>query len=154
MVGDGEDAEEVTERVLEQVVRRAFAPPEGTSRVIRLDDMVMQAVSDIRRDRDARCGRVLSDTMSSGSDDGTCALPPPAACRDGGASGGELLALFDTAVDGLPARYREVFLLADVEGVPPARIRDLLCLSPRAYDARLHQARLLMRDALSLHLRP
>jgi RNA polymerase sigma-70 factor (ECF subfamily) len=61
----------------------------------------------------------------------------------------EAQAHIERAIDGLPETYRTVFLLADVEGLPNATIAESLRLSVPAVKSRLHRARLLMRDALA-----
>jgi len=59
--------------------------------------------------------------------------------------------LIETAIAGLPETYRDVYILADVEGLPNAEIATLLELGVPAVKSRLHRARLLMRDALAPH---
>jgi RNA polymerase sigma-70 factor (ECF subfamily) len=59
--------------------------------------------------------------------------------------------LIDRAVAGLPPLYRDVFVLSDIEGLPNAAIADSLGLSLPAIKSRLHRARLLLRDALAPH---
>jgi RNA polymerase sigma-70 factor (ECF subfamily) len=51
----------------------------------------------------------------------------------------------------LPEPFRDVYVLADVEGLPNAEIGELLGLSVPAVKSRLHRARLRMRDALAPH---
>jgi RNA polymerase sigma-70 factor (ECF subfamily) len=59
--------------------------------------------------------------------------------------------LIDKAIKTLPAPFRDVYVLADVEGVPNPEIADMLGLSIPAVKSRLHRARLWMRDALAPH---
>src|ERR1043166_2523198 len=54
----------------------------------------------------------------------------------------------EAAIANLPDMYREVFVLADVEQMPNAEIADILGLSVPAVKSRLHRARLMMRDKL------
>jgi RNA polymerase sigma-70 factor (ECF subfamily) len=51
----------------------------------------------------------------------------------------------------MPEIYRDVYVLADVEGLPNNEIGEMLSLSVPAVKSRLHRARLLMRDALAPH---
>ena len=51
----------------------------------------------------------------------------------------------------LPETYRDVYVLADVEGLANAEIGEMLNLSVPAVKSRLHRARLLMRHALAPH---
>jgi RNA polymerase sigma-70 factor (ECF subfamily) len=59
--------------------------------------------------------------------------------------------LIETAIAQLPEIYRDVYVLADVEGLPNSEIGEMLDLSVPAVKSRLHRARLLMRDALAPH---
>ena len=59
--------------------------------------------------------------------------------------------LIERAVASLPDTYRDIFVLADVEGLPNAEIAEMLELSVAAVKSRLHRARLMMRDALAPH---
>ena len=56
-----------------------------------------------------------------------------------------------STVGTLPGPFRDVYVLADVEGLPNAEIADMLGLSVPAVKSRLHRARLRMRDALAPH---
>jgi RNA polymerase sigma-70 factor (ECF subfamily) len=51
----------------------------------------------------------------------------------------------------LPEPFRDVYVLADVEGLPNQEIADLLGLGVPAVKSRLHRARLRMREALAPH---
>ena len=59
--------------------------------------------------------------------------------------------LIEEAMARLPEKYHDVYVLADVEGLPNAEIADLLGLGVPAVKSRLHRARLMMRDALAPH---
>jgi RNA polymerase sigma-70 factor (ECF subfamily) len=59
--------------------------------------------------------------------------------------------LIEQAITRLPEVYRDVFILADVEGLTNAEIAEMLGLSVPAVKSRLHRARLLMRKALAPH---
>ena len=63
----------------------------------------------------------------------------------------EQSAVIEKAIGTLPEPFRDVYVLADVEGLPNAEIADILGLSVPAVKSRLHRARLRMRDALSPH---
>ena len=62
---------------------------------------------------------------------------------------GELGTAINKAVQELPADYRTVFLLKDVDGLSNEDIANALDLTVPAVKSRLHRARLMMRDALS-----
>ena len=53
------------------------------------------------------------------------------------------------ALESLPAHYREVILLRDLEGLTIAEIADHLTLTSEAVKSRLHRARMLAREYLS-----
>jgi RNA polymerase sigma-70 factor (ECF subfamily) len=59
--------------------------------------------------------------------------------------------IIDRAIGQLPEPFRDVYVLADVEGLPNAEIGESLGLSVPAVKSRLHRARLRMRDALAPH---
>ena len=59
--------------------------------------------------------------------------------------------LIDQAIHRLPAPFRDVYVLADVEGLPNNEIAEMLGLSVPAVKSRLHRARLRMRDELTPH---
>ena len=63
--------------------------------------------------------------------------------------GSELVRVIEAATAELPATYREVFVLADVEGIGNAPVGERLGLSMPEVKSRLHHARLLMRQALA-----
>ena len=53
------------------------------------------------------------------------------------------------ALQRLPAHYREILLMRDLEGLALAELCDRLGLGPEATKARLHRARALAREYLS-----
>jgi RNA polymerase sigma-70 factor (ECF subfamily) len=59
--------------------------------------------------------------------------------------------IIERAIQNLPEPFRDVYLLADVEGLPNAEIGELLGLSVPAVKSRLHRARMRMRDLLAPH---
>ena len=63
----------------------------------------------------------------------------------------ETAQLIEKAIADLPEVYRDVYVLADVEGLPNADIGDMLGLSVPAVKSRLHRSRLMMRGALAKH---
>ena len=60
----------------------------------------------------------------------------------------ELRTLLEGAIDALPAGYREVFMLREIEAMPTADVAEALELSEEAVKTRLHRARALMREHL------
>ena len=59
--------------------------------------------------------------------------------------------IIEKAITKLPDIYRDVYVLADVEGLSNPEIGDMLNLSLAAVKSRLHRGRMLMRDALAPH---
>ncbi len=66
----------------------------------------------------------------------------------------EVRALVRGAIDRLPASYREVLLLRDIEELDTAETSALLGISENAVKIRLHRARQALRELLDPHLRP
>jgi RNA polymerase sigma-70 factor (ECF subfamily) len=62
--------------------------------------------------------------------------------------------MIDAAITRLPEMYRDVFVLADVEGLSNHEIGRLLELKVPAVKSRLHRARRMMREALNLYYSP
>ena len=52
------------------------------------------------------------------------------------------------AMESLPAHYREIVLLRDLEGLTIEELSERLCLTREAAKARLHRARALAREYL------
>jgi RNA polymerase sigma-70 factor (ECF subfamily) len=154
MVGSDFDAEDVTQDVLLQVVRKLpefrgeSALPTWLHRVTVNAALTHRRRQAVRDDR-----RPLLSLDAHGEDEpvaapGSRPAPPP----DEQVVGHELKQLIDRAVEELPESYREVFVLADIEGLPNADIAHRLGMSLPAVKSRLHRARAMLRDALSPHL--
>jgi RNA polymerase sigma-70 factor (ECF subfamily) len=62
----------------------------------------------------------------------------------------ELRAVLNSAVSELPAHYRAVMVLRDVEGLSMAEVADALAISIPTAKTRAHRARLLVRQRLSM----
>lgn len=60
----------------------------------------------------------------------------------------ELGVAIQRATDGLPAGYREVFLLKDTEDMSYEEIAEMTGISVPAVKSRLHRARLALREAI------
>ncbi|RPJ82567.1 MAG: RNA polymerase sigma factor [Acidobacteria bacterium] len=60
----------------------------------------------------------------------------------------ELHVLLEQAIDALPAGYREVFMLREVEKMSTVEVGEALELSEEAVKTRLHRARAMMRHHL------
>ena len=63
----------------------------------------------------------------------------------------ELKEVIESAVGGLPPRYRLVFNLRDIEGFSTEETASILDISPQSVKTRLHRARLFLRKTISEH---
>jgi RNA polymerase sigma-70 factor (ECF subfamily) len=57
--------------------------------------------------------------------------------------------MMEAAISELPEKYRTVFVLRDVEGLPASDVAEILDLSIPAVKSRLHRARMFLRNQLS-----
>ncbi|MCM8829686.1 MAG: RNA polymerase subunit sigma-24, partial [Candidatus Omnitrophica bacterium] len=53
------------------------------------------------------------------------------------------------AIESLPPKYRSVFVLHDIEGLPIAEVSNILSISKGAVKTRAHRSRLYLREKLS-----
>jgi RNA polymerase sigma-70 factor (ECF subfamily) len=141
MVSNDFDAEDVTQDVLLQVVRKLPSFRGESAFPTWLHRVTINAVLSHRRRRSVRHEHGLADSLDAGGADGP----------DIEALLRETRMLIERAVESLPPAYRSVFVLADVEGLPNADVAARLHLSLPAVKSRLHRARLMMRDALAPH---
>ena len=61
----------------------------------------------------------------------------------------EAVRLVERAVDKLPAHYRSVFMLREIEGLSTADTAAALGIGEEAAKVRLHRARALLRESLA-----
>jgi len=61
----------------------------------------------------------------------------------------ELKTLLEAAVASLPDKYKIVFVLHDMEGLPLEKVGEILSLSVPAVKSRVHRSRLFLRERLS-----
>ena len=153
MVRSDADAEDVTQDVLLQVVRKLPTFRGESALPTWLHRVTINTALSHRRKRAVREEHRSSDPF----DTVLAELPASGAGWDGASApeaqlfSRETRTLIERAVARLPAIYRAVFLLADVEGLPNATIAERLGLSLAAVKSRLHRARQLMRDSLAPH---
>jgi RNA polymerase sigma-70 factor, ECF subfamily len=67
---------------------------------------------------------------------------------------GEIRILLESAIDALPAPFREVFILRQVEGMSTEETAAALSIEPETVKTRLHRARTRLRQALQDQLAP
>ena len=153
MVGNDADAEDVTQDVLVQVVRKLDTFRGEAAFPTWLHRVTVNASLAARRKRARRDEGRVHDPLDAFTDDGHHVghVRPWPRLPETLALDQEQKALIEQAIAGLPEMYRDVFVLADVEQMPNAEIGELLDLSVPAVKSRLHRARLMMREALSQH---
>jgi RNA polymerase sigma-70 factor, ECF subfamily len=153
MLGSDSDAEDVTQDVLLQVVRNLHSFRGESALSTWLHRVTVNAALAHRQKRAAREGRQSHQPVEAFVE--TEHVQAPARRWSIGpeeaALTHETQQLIEAAIAGLPEAYRDVFVLADVEGLHNAEIAEMLGLSVAAVKSRLHRARLTMRQALARH---
>jgi RNA polymerase sigma-70 factor (ECF subfamily) len=153
MLGNDADAEDVTQDVLLQVLRKLDTFRGQSAFPTWLHRVTVNAALAHRRKRALRDEHRDHDPFDRFEDNGHMAKPvrPWSVAPDQAALDRETHELIEAAIQRLPEMYRDVYVLADVEGLPNAEIGEMLGLSVAAVKSRLHRARLMMRDALAPH---
>jgi RNA polymerase sigma-70 factor (ECF subfamily) len=148
MLGNDADAEDVTQDVLLQVVRKLDTFRGEAELSTWLHRVTVNAALAHRR-RQARRPELHLDVSLDciATHAGSDGCVPDRKTLDR-----ELRQQLERAIARLPELYRDVFVLADVEELPNSRIGQLLGLSVPAVKSRLHRARLMVRDALAPYL--
>jgi RNA polymerase sigma-70 factor (ECF subfamily) len=153
MLGNEADAEDVTQDVLLQLIRKLDTFRGESAFPTWLHRITVNAALAYRRKRASREQHHVRDPLDSFLEEGRHAAPvrnwwvqPDQIAVDR-----ETQRLIENAIAGLPELYRDVYVLADVEGLANSEIADMLGLSVPAVKSRLHRARLLMRSALAPH---
>jgi RNA polymerase sigma-70 factor (ECF subfamily) len=153
MLNNDADAEDVTQDVLVSVLRKGGGFRGDASFPTWLHKVTVNAALAHRRKRARRQEHEQHDPLHLFEEGGSHAHPvrpwsvtPEVVLQDR-----ETAKLIENAIGRLPEVYRDVYLLADVEGLHNAEIGDMLELSVPAVKSRLHRARQLMRHALAPH---
>jgi RNA polymerase sigma-70 factor (ECF subfamily) len=153
MLGNDADAEDVTQDVLLQVIRKLPTFRGESAFPTWLHRVTVNAALSHRQKRATRERREVHDPLDQLFEDGSHHHPvkgwsvSPVEL----AAGSETQRLIDAAIAKLPDHYRDVLVLADVEGLPNAEIADLVGESVSAVKNRLHRARVLVRHELAPH---
>lgn len=154
MVSNDMDAEDVTQDVLLQVVRKLPTFRGESAFPTWLHRVTVNAALTHRRRQAIRQERGLRNSLDVYGEDeqpfttpNSKAMPTP----DDQMLTRETRQLIEQAIDSLPQAYRVVFVLSDIEGLPNAEIAAQLNMSLPAVKSRLHRARAMLRDALSPH---
>src|SRR5437868_5813504 len=131
MLGNDADAEDVTQDVLLQVVRKLNTFRGDANLTTWLHRVTVNAALAHRRKRANREQRLVPDPMDYFTDNGRHAQPvrPWSVTPDHIAQKRETAELIEKAIMDLPDLYRDVYVLADVEGLPNQDIGDMLGLT-------------------------
>lgn len=153
MLGNDADAEDVTQDVLLQVIRKLDTFRGDSQLSTWLHRVTVNAALAHRQKRANRQKRETSDADPDVMEQAAPGGPVKRwnTAPDDAALAAEQAATIEKAINELPEPFRDVYVLADVEGLPNAEIGDMLGLSVPAVKSRLHRARLRMRDALAPH---
>jgi RNA polymerase sigma-70 factor (ECF subfamily) len=153
MLGNDADAEDVTQDVLVQVIRKLDTFRGDAQLSTWLHRVTVNAALAHRQKRASRQRRETHETdpdvLEAAAPGGPVRrwnVPP-----DEPVLAAEQHEVIEKAIGTLPEPFRDVYVLADVEGLPNAEIADMLGLSVPAVKSRLHRARMRMRDALAPH---
>ena len=154
MVSNDVDAEDVTQDVLLQVVRKLPTFRGDSAFPTWLHRVTVNAALSHRRRQAVRQEHGLRNSLDLyGEDEQPFTTPAQKAmpAPEDHLLSREARQLIQEAIDSLPQTYRVVFVLSDVDGLPNADIADQLKMSLPAVKSRLHRARAMLRDALSPH---
>lgn len=157
LLGNDADAEDVTQDVLLQVVRKLHTFRGDAALPTWLHRVTVNAALAHREKRANRAKHESAGAEAAleaaASDEPTSGTKLPRKVGDPSslALASEQRKIIDRAIGQLPEPFRDVYVLADVEGLPNAEIGESLGLSVPAVKSRLHRARLRMRDALAPH---
>lgn len=145
------DAEDVTQDVLLQVVRKLPSFRGESAFPTWLHRVTVNTALSHRRKQAVREERRVEGPLHAFLEDSTTGQPGriETLSPDVQALTRERRRQIERAIASLPEVYRRVFILADVEGRPNQDVADAMGLSLPAVKSRLHRARLLLRDALA-----
>jgi RNA polymerase sigma-70 factor (ECF subfamily) len=153
LLGNEADAEDVTQDVLLQVVRKLDTFRGESALPTWLHRVTVNAALAHRRRRASRHEAIAEESVDQYYDRVAESGPVRrwSVAPDAPILAAEQQQLIEQAIAALPDLYRDVYVLADVEGLANAEIGSMLHLGVPAVKSRLHRARLMMRDALAPH---
>jgi len=152
LLNNDADAEDVTQQVLIQVLRKLDTFRGEANFSTWLHRVTVNAALTYRRKRATRDQHRAAES----SIDEAGALSPGSVRRwsippDQETLDRETQHLIEEAIARLPENYRDIYVLADVEGLGNPEIASLLGLGVPAVKSRLHRARMLVRETLAPH---
>ena len=153
MLNHDADAEDVTQEVLLQVIRKLNTFRwEAAALTTWLNRVTVNSVLLHRRKQARHRERQVSTPLHALPEhEKVCAAQSPRNTPEQHAIDRETRELIESAIACLPEIYREVYVLADIEKMSNAAIGKLLALRIPAVKSRLHRARQMMREALTPH---
>lgn len=151
MLGNDADAEDVTQDVLLQVVRKLNTFRGESQLGTWLHRVTVNAALAHRAKRASRQKHETTEVEDATFD--TAVLTSPVkrwySSPEEPILTAEQAEIIEKAIRQLPEPYRDIYVLADVEHLSNAEIAERLGLSVAAVKSRLHRARLRMRAALA-----
>jgi RNA polymerase sigma-70 factor (ECF subfamily) len=151
LLGNEADAEDVTQDVFLQIIRKLPTFRGDAAFSTWLYRVAVNAALTYRRKRALRQTAPLGERLEDFGEDGNHRAPVRRWVRgpEQQALDREAQERIERAIAGLPEIYRDVYVLADLEELPNAEVAELLGVSVAAAKSRLHRARLLLRKALA-----
>jgi RNA polymerase sigma-70 factor (ECF subfamily) len=148
IVGEGAEAEDV----VQETWIKAFAALGGFEGRARLSTWLTRiAAHEALARRRRKSGGPPREPPGDEEDDGRL-RPRLRRGPEESANDGELRLVLEEAVDALPAMYRSVFVLREVEELSTREAADVLGVSEDALKVRLHRAKLALRVAVEARL--
>jgi RNA polymerase sigma-70 factor (ECF subfamily) len=147
IVGDGAEAEDV----VQETWLKVFAALGGFESRARLSTWLTRIAVHEALARKRRKGGGPPREPPDEEDDGRL-RPRLRRGPEEAATDGELRVVLEQAVDALPATYRSVFVLREVEELSTREAADVLGVSEDALKVRLHRAKLALRVAVEERL--
>jgi RNA polymerase sigma-70 factor (ECF subfamily) len=150
MLDSDVDAEDVTQEVMLQVIRKLDTFRREAALTTWLNRVSVNA-SLLHRRKQARCRERQMNTRLDilPEHERDCAAVSLRNAPDQQVIDQETQALIERAIASLPDIYRDVYVLAEIENMTNAAIGKQLSLELPAVKSRLHRARLMMREALA-----
>lgn len=156
MCGEREDAKDVLQETLIQAYRslKTLEHPEAMRswlyRVASNACLMKRRKGKFEPDREISLEELVPRSEEGGS---PVEIPDPSEPADAGIERDELRATVRAAIGDLPADYRIVLLMRDIEGMSTHETAEALGLQESAVKMRLHRARLAVRKILESSLR-
>ncbi len=145
----GDDAE--AEDVMQEAYVRAYTHLDQFAGRARFATWLTKIAVYEAMARARRRGRMVEfDAFPEREQDDMVKPQPPTSTQEDDLLAKETRAVLEGAVDELPAQYRSVLVLRDVEGMSTAETADTLGLSLEAVKTRLHRAHAMLRKRLYL----